>query len=149
MILIVCHRRSCLSLIIFGRLNESGVLSSVECYDPERDRWQIVTEMATARDGLAAAELNGSIYVCGGYNASGPLSVCERYDHQKDQWETVASMNKGRGRFSLVAANGRLYAVGGRNSDQSVEMYDPERNEWTLLPNELIEHRAYCSAVAL
>ncbi len=59
-------------------------------------------------------------------------------------------MNKGRYCFGLVAANGRLYAVGGYyRLANSVEMYDADRNEWTLLPNELAAERAACSAVAL
>ncbi len=142
-------------LFIFGGVDTTGekrVLSSVECYDPSRNRWEIITQMPTARWGLAAAELNGQIYVCGGWN-EGHLSVCERYDYRKDQWETVAPMNKKRDRFSLVATDGRLYAIGGPEDVEvkgpgPVEMYDPGKNEWTLLPQTL-KGRFRCSAVAI
>ncbi len=136
-------------LFVFGGSNGYKCLSSVECYYPERDRWtKIVMQMPTARRDLAAAELNGLIYICGRAYHGGRLSVCERYDHRENRWETVASMNMKRDGFALVAANGCLYAVGGMHSEKSVEMYDPDRNEWTLLPNELIEERWMCSAVA-
>ncbi len=138
-------------LFIFGGLNGGRFPSSVECYDPERDRWEIVTQMPTARRSFAAAELNGSIYVCGGWNERewDRLSVCECYDYGKCEWETMASMKKKRKDFSLVAANGRLYALGVDQWRKSIEMYNPDRNEWTVLPNELVEGRVGYSAVVL
>ncbi len=132
-----------------GGLANRRQLSSVECYDPERDQWMLVEKMPSARSNLAAAELNGSIYVCGGFNEGRP-SVCERFDHRTDRWESLASMNEERYSFSLVAANGRLYAVGGHGDlTKSVEMYDANRNEWTVLPNELTNRRHMSSTVAL
>ncbi len=135
-------------LFAFGGTTEWRRVSSVECYDPERDRWDIVSQMPTDRKGLSAAQLNGLIYVCSRWNGD-PLSVCERYNHEKYEWQTVASMKEERSGFSLVTANGHLYALGGFQSEKSVEMYSPTRNEWTLLRNGLIEGRWFCSAVVL
>ncbi len=110
----------------------------------------LLTQIPTTRRGLAAAELNGSIYVCGGWNGTSHLSVCERYEQRINQWQTMASMKRGRYCFSLVAANGHLFAVGGHGeAAKTVEMYDPEANDWTLLARKLTEKRWECSAVVL
>ena len=45
-------------------------------------------------------------------------------------------MNIGRCDHSLVSLHGRLYAIGGLGVD-SVEVYDPDNNTWTLLQNNL------------
>ncbi len=52
----------------------------------------------------------------------------------------------------MVAMNGRLCAFGGWWSDavaSSVESYDPSRNEWTVLKEQLIEEGHLASAIVL
>jgi N-acetylneuraminic acid mutarotase len=53
-------------------------LSTVEAYDPATDTWTTKAPMPTARQGLAAAVVNGSLYAIGGYNGS-YLSTVESY----------------------------------------------------------------------
>ncbi len=126
-------------------------LSSVERFDPKSGQWQFVSRMRKGRFWHGAAVLNGQIYVCGGFGSGGRLRDCECYEPERNRWETVAAMNRRRRSFNLVAMNGRLYAVGGRGSgaETSVESYDPNRNEWTLLNEPLIEPRKHASAVVL
>ena len=45
-------------------------------------------------------------------------------------------MNIARHHHSLVSLHGRLYAIGGDYVD-SVEVYDPDNNTWTLLQHKL------------
>ena len=45
-------------------------------------------------------------------------------------------MNITRAGHSLVSLHGRLYAIGGDGVD-SVEVYDPDNNTWTLLQHKL------------
>ena len=45
-------------------------------------------------------------------------------------------MNIARDGHSLVSLNGRLYAIGGYDVD-SVEVFDPDNNTWTLLQHKL------------
>lgn len=49
----------------------SGVFDSVEAYDPSGDRWQPLPPMLEPRHGLAAAALDGRIYLPGGASAQG------------------------------------------------------------------------------
>ncbi len=112
--------------------------SSVERCDPESDQWEkMVSPMLTRRWGLAAAALRGWIYVCGGSDGTN-LSVCECYDHRRDRWQTVASMRKTCYGPILVVLNERLYALRGSGGWNSAEVYDVNKNEWTLLPQKLI-----------
>ncbi len=80
---------------------------------------------------------------------SRPTRDCERYEPGTSQWEAVASMNETRVAFSLVAMDGRLYALGGAEYKTSVESYDVNKNEWTILKEPLKEPRGYASAVVL
>ncbi len=136
-------------LFAFGGYNgRRYFLSSVERYDRESNRWEMVSPMPTNRSNPGAAVFNGWIYVCGGWNGTNALSVCESYDQTRDQWQTVAPMMETRSDLSLVVLNERLYALGG-GGWKSVEVYDVNKNEWTLLPQKLIEGRWSASAVAV
>ena len=67
----------------------------MERYDEEKDEWEAVADMSTARDGAGAchAVLGGRLYaVGGGDDGDNYISPVERYDEEKDEWETVADM---------------------------------------------------------
>jgi hypothetical protein len=60
--------------VIGGEGNDgdaSGVFDEVEAYDPASDSWQALPPMLEPRHGLAAAELEGRIYLPGGASAQG------------------------------------------------------------------------------
>lgn len=48
-----------------GGEDDSGPLSSVERYDPERNIWEFVESMTEARTGLAAVSVGRKIYAIG------------------------------------------------------------------------------------
>ena len=73
--------------------NDDNCLSSVERYDEEKDEWEAVADMSTARFGAGACVLSGRLYAVGGFDDGGNvLSSVERYDEEKDEWEVVADM---------------------------------------------------------
>ena len=92
--------------------------------------------MATARDDLAVAVLDGKLYAVGGLNDDGgQLISAERYDPALDAWEAVAPMAAARSRLSVAVLDGKLYAVGGENDEDGdidclVERYDPALEVW-------------------
>lgn len=49
----------------------SGVFDDIEAYDPATDTWQVLPPMLEPRHGLAAAALDGRIYLPGGASAQG------------------------------------------------------------------------------
>src|SRR5260370_41528779 len=73
-----------------------------------------VTAMPTARDGLAAAAVNGKIYAIGGLGVSlNRLSTVEVYDSSSNSWSTMASMPTARAGLAAAAVNGTIYAIAG------------------------------------
>ncbi len=102
--------------------------------------------MPTKRSSLAAATLDGQIYVCGGHNVDHHfLDVCERYDPSTDNWDTIAGLNIKRSGSAMVATDEALYVLGGGTAygeDRgTVEVYDRSENKWTLLREKLKGHR--------
>ena len=78
------------------------------------------------------------IYVTGGYDcyADDTKSCVDCYDLDTNTWSQVANMNIARQAHCLVRLYGRLYAIGGKDVD-SIEVYDPDNNTWTLLQQKL------------
>lgn len=98
------------------------------------DCWSDRPPLPAARSGLAAAELNGKLYVVGGYNSGRYDNSLDEYDPTTSRWTRRAAMPTGRWGLGLAAIGGRLYAVGGAVSVGQVgtlEVYDPETDTWT------------------
>jgi hypothetical protein len=60
-------------------------------------------------------------------------------------------MNQKRSRLAFTACNGKLIAVGGFDGNvnlNSVEMYDPEKNQWTLIAS-MIAHEGVVAVSVL
>ena len=96
-----------------------------------------------------AAELDNKIYISGGGDPILQTKTSVKcYDLNTNTWSYVAKMNTPRSGHCLVSIYGRLYAIGGQNVD-SIEVYDPENNTWTLLQHKMegrIENTAACLA---
>jgi uncharacterized repeat protein (TIGR01451 family) len=124
-------------LYTFGGELSTGTTDRVFEYDPVTDSWTEKAPMpGGARSAVAAAELDGKIYVAGGWPN---LRTVEVYEPATDSWSTVASMNVGRQSPGLVAApDGYLYASGGGNGWTgltSAERYDPATDAWEMIPS--------------
>ena len=109
--------------------------------------------MLLSRSSPGVAVLDRKIYVTGGgFGFGRTTSHAECYDPATDTWSRqsaslksqVASMNIAREGHELIALHGRLYSIGGYNGGfgesnvvDSVEVYDPGNNTWTILPQKL------------
>lgn len=62
----------------------------------------------------------------------------DRY-HLCCRWSLLAKLNVARHNFACAEVNGLIYAVGGFGSKgeslSSAEVYDPDKNEWSLIEN--------------
>lgn len=72
--------------IFCGDSKEETILRIVEEYDPVSDNWTRKSPMPVARTGLAAAAINGKIYVFGGINEVGIVGIVDIYDSVSDTW---------------------------------------------------------------
>ena len=65
--------------------------------------------LATARDELTVAVLDGKLYAVGGTNLNdGSLSSAERYDPPTNVWEAVAPMAEARAYHDMTVLEGKL-----------------------------------------
>ncbi len=117
----------------------SGNFSSTEPYSegPGKGAWITKAGLIHSRSEVAAAELNGKMYVLGGY-ADGDLAqrLNEEYDPAKDQWRERAPLPKGGNHIAAVSLDGKLYAIGGFTEQNAqafadVSAYDPQTDTWS------------------
>eukprot|EP00047_Mylnosiga_fluctuans_P008724 m.259884 g.259884 ORF g.259884 m.259884 type:complete len:381 (-) comp23022_c0_seq1:8-1150(-) len=132
--------------------NTVGDVSNLQAYSPARGNWSLLGTLPdgfSARSFIAAATLNGYIYVLGGqYTDTGV-----RYDPVNGVWESAPSMNRVRFGHAVVALGGFLYAIGGSErlwnvSLSSVERLDPEADRWTDMAS-MVHARVSFAAAAL
>ena len=114
-------------------------------------QWDFRQPLGAPRTGLAAAALDGYIYVAGGADALGTvLASAARYDPTTDQWEALPPMEHARVHAAAVVLDGRLYVIGGRGADgrvrDDVEVFDPAGGGWRDF-EDLDEERQGLTAV--
>ncbi len=97
--------------------------------------WAAVAAMPTPRYAMAAAGIDGKVYVVGGHDGIfDMLATLEIYAPVANSWTTGASMSTPRFHPAAAATNGNVYVVGGHDNDQylsSMEVYDPATNTWS------------------
>lgn len=114
-------------------------------------------DMKQARAEHTMTELeNGRVLITGGFG-TGPitnaLDSVEIWDPNTTQFTLVAPMNSRRARHTAtLLTNGKVVVTGGYNGSietNSMEVYDPSANTWTLLPETMKVGRMYHAAVVL
>ncbi|KAE9544394.1 hypothetical protein AGLY_001573 [Aphis glycines] len=116
--------------VVVGGVNGMSYFKSVDCYDPIKDSWVSIAQMSISRHSVGVGVLNGLMYAVGGTNGSVLKSV-EVYSPSDGVWTSIADMHLCRQNPGVVALNGLLYVIGGCQSN-SVEIYNPKTNSWSL-----------------
>jgi len=113
----------------------SGVTGVVEIYNPDDNTWAIGTPKPTHVSNVAAAVVDGLMYVPGGYTAAGEVvTTTEVYDPANDTWDTRAPLPAPLCAYAIAAMDGKLFVFGGWDGDSyvaSVYEYDPQEDGWT------------------
>ena len=76
----------------------------------------------------------------------------EVYDPIYDAWSFIAELNVARRNAGLIIHNGLFYVIGGDDGQKnllSVEIYNPQRNVWSLLPTFLNEAKSYTNCLLI
>ena len=73
--------------------------------------WSYLADMPTARSKVAAAEVDGKIYVMGGFGAGAVAN--ESYDIETNTWSIVALFPEGVDHAAAAAVVGQVYLIGG------------------------------------
>jgi N-acetylneuraminic acid mutarotase len=82
-------------------------------YDPSMERWTPRPALPTVRSGIAAAALNGRIFVFGGESGRGTHQEVESYDPTKNRWERWAPMPTARHGLGAAVINQSIYVIAG------------------------------------
>ena len=130
--------------IFLTALPTSGGSVQVE---PDRGTWRTAAPMPTKRTEVAAAALDGKIYVVGGFEKPSLGNVMnfaitrsvEMYDPATDQWTSKAPLPIGLHHVGIGVVDGRLYVIGGYAQSAfsvwkpmaTVYVYDPAADSWT------------------
>jgi hypothetical protein len=132
--------------VIGGELLGTGTFPGpasalVHIYDPATDSWSAGAPLPTARRNLAAATVNGVIYVIGGQtDVALDSTIVEAFDPAAPvpAWSTMAPMTTPRRAAAATALNGQVCVFGGQSSGNtisSVECFDPVANTWSPGPD--------------
>ncbi len=134
--------------LIGGSIRSSGEsLNRVDVYNPVTDTWVKGREMPTPRSSLRLAVVGNRIYAIGGLEwrprVNFGLTVIEEYDTTSRQWQKRGDMLDTRDWFKTVVVRDSIYLIGGsiwkgvgfvREYLASVNVYDPQKDEWSDIP---------------
>lgn len=80
----------------------------------DRGNWRTGASLTVPVSEIAAAELDGKIYVLGGYTAETTTSTFNQvYDPATNTWEELAPMPRGLNHVGATGYDGKIYAIGG------------------------------------
>ncbi len=125
--------QGCLLYAIGGRTTGGSYTDANKVYDPETDSWSSLTPLPAPRTNLAAAALNGTLFVPGGYNED-YLSTHEAYHVASDSWTSLAPLPQAVSGGVVEAVNGRVYHIGGNTNGGYIAAnyeYNPGTDSWT------------------
>lgn len=98
-----------------------SVVTDIYVFDATDYSWSIAGSMPAARvrGGVAAAELNGKIYILGGNtngHSGGAVNWFDEYDPDTGSWTTLANAPNARDHTYAVVVGNKLVVAGGRRS---------------------------------
>ncbi|MGD9890146.1 MAG: Kelch repeat-containing protein [Dehalococcoidia bacterium] len=109
--------------------------------------WSNGPPLVEGRAEVAAAVLDGRIYVGGGFDADGAdLSSFEMLDPAAGQWVQRASIPVGLNHLGLAAAAGRVWVSGGSRGgtiSRALYAYDPDSDTWTQMADMPLARSAH------
>lgn len=99
-------------------------------------RWQELAPLPAARAGMAAAAYNGEIYAIAGEGPQGVSGSVFRYTPETDSWAQLSDKPTPVTDVHAVLIGEKIYVPGGLGGDgqptDSLEIYDPRRDAWSI-----------------
>lgn len=135
-------------IYVSGGNGEGRNFDTVQMFNIDEGNWSYVASMTLARSGHGVVSLGGYLYAIGGANYDGGHTIfksVEKYDPKTDTWTTVADMNQARFGHGAASHDGKIYVFGGYSEElnfvhgilDSIEVYDPAFDKWTLLDSKM------------
>ncbi|CAN8255774.1 unnamed protein product [Cochlearia groenlandica] len=134
-------------IYVAGGGSGSEVAAAVEEYDPERNRWEVVTQASRKRYGCIGAAVDGVFYVIGGLKIGNETSrgsahvyasSMDLFDVKSRQWLRSRSVPGGGCVVAACAAVGHVYVLSSHAVELSFWRFDARRGgggfgEWIRL----------------
>ncbi len=138
-----------------------------QAYDPLYNQWSSIPPLPSLIPRLSnfgTVAVQSKLFILGGGSDEvNPITGDRSNIHATDQvwaydpvykrWSSRASMLTPRAQFACFSYSGRIVVAGGFSSSRraisSVEMYNPELDQWEFLPDLVAVRDAPCSGVVL
>jgi len=144
----------------FGVEDPPPPYARLEIFDFRTRAWRTGAPPPIAAHHLAAADLDGRLYLAGG--RTGVESATDaflRYDPASDRWARLPNLPQGKiASMDLVAAGGRIVVLGGDSEvgweegggwvSPAAWAFDPGSERWQRLPDLRVERHAFGTAAA-
>lgn len=140
-----------LAPLVLGGSRGTGVLSSaIERFDPATQSFSTLGAMLTGRSEMSALPVgDGQVLVFGGSTSSAQAPFAEIVDARTGATRHGGSMMQPRAQHAAVRlADGRVAAVGGTQRN-SIEIWSPATNTWSLAGNRMAQVRQHATATLL
>ncbi|KAL5015190.1 hypothetical protein ScPMuIL_009460 [Solemya velum] len=130
-------------LVVLGGFGaHQNMVEVVEQYNPKTSEWKRLANLTKRRRYVAAAALNGKVYVIGGYDGQSRLNTVECLDLSESEptWHTTASMTQRRGLAGVFIFTTLFFfsdRYDGNTLLSSVESYAPLTCTWELLETSM------------
>ncbi|MEK7765674.1 MAG: kelch repeat-containing protein [bacterium] len=128
---------SAVSIGGYFHYDPSGVVGTVEAFDPSRNTWTERARLPTPRQMLAGCVLDGRIFAIGGYASGAEVSAAvESFEPASNAWSRKAALPSPRTVASAFGVGGKVYVVGGfkdgaATPEPAVAVYDPSADTWS------------------
>lgn len=97
-------------IYVAGGEDENGEINSVECYNPVKNRWKILSNMNAKRSQLTLIEHQGSLYAIGGGS-----KTIESYNPETNAWTNIAENNKFEFFMNATIGQNEIFALDGES----------------------------------
>jgi hypothetical protein len=144
-------------VIVFGGDDNGSVFpNSVWAFDPATERFSQISELATGRVGFVAVKLyDGDVLIAGGLRSQTGSPRAELIDGETGAVSPLSNAPASERVYAAASLllNGTVLISGGlrngANADNTVEIYDPASDTFTLLPGTLHVGRAEHTSVRI
>jgi len=126
-----------------------GSWCDVQIFNPVLDTWRQGSSMVTRRAGHSAVVLQECIYAIAGHDGTVCQNGVECYNPLTDQWNKVSNISKARRFAAAATASEQIIVVGGFGDmtdttiEPSCEMFEPSKNQWSLVSSPLNPRAAH------
>ena len=112
--------------------SKGGITPGSEVFDPKSNEWRRAPDTVHGRMGHTSTLLpDGRVITIGGATAEGPVNSGEYMEPETWMWSEITPMSVKRSQHTAtLLADGRILVAGGA-IQTTVEVYDPETDEWT------------------